>query len=473
MKKIIFVLLLCSGFLSVFGQKQMNWWYFGNKAGLNFNDKVSATASDGTVVTGLPKAVAGPVDTGEGCFTLSNSKGELLMSSDGMNVYNKSNAIMYNGTGLHGDPSSTQSGIVIPMPGNSSKYYIVTVAATAHVNGIKYSQVDLSLRSGLGEVISKNVSMPSGAYAYENIAAVRHSNGSDYWLINRTNNKFLVWRITSAGITGPTVQTYTPLKDCNYGEITFSPQGDKFVSFTYYCNTVISGKFNPATGVVSSIKEHSVGTTYTPYGATFSPNGEWVYIGSGIGSALRAKFTDLQAGTHQAYSPANRIVNFKRASDNRVYGVTSGSKDLFVIMNPNDGGTVLKKMTNYLINNSTWGLPTFLNFIDIPVLPFSCMGNRFEQSVDISGAPGATKVQWDFGGGAVYTQNIVAGTTVYKQGHVYPTKGAYSVIVRALNAANNIVATETISIDVVDCQMMVNPNIRTDLMNNAILKLKL
>ena len=69
---------------------------------------------------------------------------------------------MTNGTGLFGDPSSTQSAIIVPKPGDDDIYYIFTVDDhgfnEAHL-GLNYSEVNMSLNGGLGVVTSKNVNL--------------------------------------------------------------------------------------------------------------------------------------------------------------------------------------------------------------------------------------------------------------------------------------------------------------------------
>tara|TARA_R110000868_G_scaffold131418_2_gene341459 strand:+ start:12265 stop:12708 length:444 start_codon:yes stop_codon:yes gene_type:complete len=122
MKKIVLVLFL---FLSIrsFAQGEANIWYFGNHAGLNFN-------------SGSPVVLAdGQLNTREGCSTISNAAGQLLFYTDGIKVWNKNHQLMPNGIDLMGDPSSTQSAIIVPKPGNPDVYYIFTVTELAYPNG--------------------------------------------------------------------------------------------------------------------------------------------------------------------------------------------------------------------------------------------------------------------------------------------------------------------------------------------------
>ena len=102
----------------------------------------------------------GQLYTNEGCASISDTEGNLLFYTDGITVHTKNHTIMENGTELKGDPSSTHSAIIIPKPGTTTVYYIFTVDALTlnggGVDGLQYSEVDMSFNGGLGKVTSKN-----------------------------------------------------------------------------------------------------------------------------------------------------------------------------------------------------------------------------------------------------------------------------------------------------------------------------
>ena len=62
---------------------------------------------------------------------------------------------MSNGYGLMGSPVSTQSALIVPLPGSSNIYYVFTVPQWGNANGFRYSIIDMSLKSGLGAVTLK------------------------------------------------------------------------------------------------------------------------------------------------------------------------------------------------------------------------------------------------------------------------------------------------------------------------------
>ncbi|MBD1263210.1 hypothetical protein HZY62_21670 [Maribacter polysiphoniae] len=104
MKKSLTFLFLISCFYVSLAQNRANIWYFGYRAGLDFNSGAPVTLLDGQLFTR------------EGCASMCDNYGGLLFYTDGISVYNKNHMLMPNGTGLLGDSSSTHSAIVVPKP---------------------------------------------------------------------------------------------------------------------------------------------------------------------------------------------------------------------------------------------------------------------------------------------------------------------------------------------------------------------
>ena len=140
MNKLLFYFLLSINFC-VFSQEEASNWYFGENAGIQF-------ANDGSITV----LNDGQLNTIEGCSSISDSNGNLLFYTDGITVYNRQHTILNNGFGLLGDPSSSQSAIVVPKPNDPDIYYIFTVGSNQSQTGLKYSVVDMTRDGGLGQV---------------------------------------------------------------------------------------------------------------------------------------------------------------------------------------------------------------------------------------------------------------------------------------------------------------------------------
>ena len=104
-----------------YGQKEAAHWFFGQYAGLNFNNRT-------------PVPQQGSLYTLEGCATISNKKGGLLFYTDGFTIWNRNHQIMPNGNDLYGQRSSTQAAIIVPMPESENLYYVFTVNRAEYVD---------------------------------------------------------------------------------------------------------------------------------------------------------------------------------------------------------------------------------------------------------------------------------------------------------------------------------------------------
>jgi hypothetical protein len=259
-------------------QKEANFWYFGENAGLDFSN-------------GSPIAITdGALSTMEGCSSISSATGTLQFYTDGTNVWNRYNNVMPNGAGLLGDASSTQSAIIVPRPGSSDLYYIFTIDDVANgnggANGLNYSLVDMTLDNWKGDIVSTVKNVLFTAPLCEKVTAVGHSNGIDTWVIAHKwgTNSFYSYLVTVDGVNETPI--ISSAGDVISGEINnakgymkVSPNGDKIAKANAGMGTLEIFDFNNTTGIVSNVlKDYISGTD--PYGVEFSPNSSLLYVGS-------------------------------------------------------------------------------------------------------------------------------------------------------------------------------------------------
>lgn len=312
-----------------FSQQEASVWYFGQNAGLKFEISGSVTPlSDGQL------------NTEEGCSSIADAAGNLLLYTDGRTVWDRNHLAMpngsfANGTELFGDTSSTQSGIIVPKPGNPNIYYIFTVDEPHHENaavypgtfsgtyvelgggqtpteddgrnnGLNYSVVDLSVtgsNGSIGNVISRNNPLitydidPAGEEikykCSEKITAIKNEADGSYWVITHFINRFYAFRLTATGVvTSPVVttigsnQTLFGYRRNAIGCLKISPNGQKLAiahqqnvttvgQSSYSTGSVELFDFDTTTGLVSNaiVVEPNV----QAYGVEFSPNSEKLY----------------------------------------------------------------------------------------------------------------------------------------------------------------------------------------------------
>ncbi|MBL0340263.1 MAG: hypothetical protein IPP71_04665 [Bacteroidetes bacterium] len=164
---------------------------------------------------------------------ISDSNGNLLMSSNGIWIANATGDTMLNGGGLNpgGVTPNWPSGlpmmannIFLPLPGDTSIFILLHHTAT--FNGI-YSPtkelfstlIDLTLDNGLGGITQKNNIVFQDTLNW-GVSACRHANGRDWWVVMMKDSSDLVFKIliTPAGISSVSTQqlNYLPLP---FGEI--------------------------------------------------------------------------------------------------------------------------------------------------------------------------------------------------------------------------------------------------------------
>ncbi len=210
-------------------RKRTNIWYFGQHAGIDFNNSHSTALTNGR--TNISE---------EGGGIMCDTMGQLLFYTDGRTIWNKNHDTLENGFGLNGHPSSSQAGLILKHPSNDSLYYILnTPYCYNYSNGLTVSIVNIFINNGLGKVIIKNKLLNSNSS--EKISAAYHSNGKDIWIIGHEygNNRFFKFLLQKNGInncpiyqdTGVIYQFISPNGSgpfMNQGFIKFSPD-NKFM----------------------------------------------------------------------------------------------------------------------------------------------------------------------------------------------------------------------------------------------------
>jgi gliding motility-associated-like protein len=347
-------------------QKELNNWFFGNNAGLNFN-------------SGTPNFLpGGKVVSAAGSSSISDDQGKLLFYSDGLTVWNKNHQPMPNGTGLNGNLGSTQTVLITYYPGNKDLYYIFTVDKAGGSNGLQYSIIDMRLNGGLGDIDVTLKNVPFNLPVTEKIAAVKNKNGRDLWLIVHAynSNLFFVYSIDCQGGFTPKVYTIGSMissPDNARGYMKASPDGTKLVSANFTGDFEMFD-FDNATGGITNVRviPTSSGTPCGPYGMEFSPDSKLLYL-SEVSTCTFPFYRILQ---YKLDPNINNIIaskvllnsgsgNFAGAlqlgPDNKIYIAYDGATYLGVINNANVYGTGCTLVKQGLLlqapATSSFGLP--------------------------------------------------------------------------------------------------------------------
>lgn len=443
MKKVTFAATLagCLGLAVMQAQQEGNIWHFGQGAALDFNS--------GSAVITTPSSMW----TFEGCASIADADGNLLFYSNGGGrdpilsgqssgkIWNRNHQVMYDmGNTEGGGFSAAQSAVIVPRPGLPGRYYLFTmdevefdvggsVPTQPLGRGLSYFDIDMTLNGGLGGVVSytEMILVPS----YEGLCAVRHQNGSDYWIIVHNDTLGLaVFPVTASGVGTPATYNFP---GGTGGVIKGSPDGQWLTCFSLNGGGQTLFGFNASTGAVSNPLPLG-GNVET---AEFSPNSKRLF---GINSDKNVLFFDLtspnipgsQSVVTQLPAFGSIVGQMQLAPDGKIYFVESSFQTdttyLSAIVCPNTAPFVESRPFAFPGSGgiSFVGLPNFDNAIfrrDVdPPLPVELGPDQTicnDQTVTLDAGIGGANYSWSNGAQTQTLQVNVAGTyivTVTAQG---------------------------------------------------------
>lgn len=432
--------------LSAYAQKEGNIWYFGNKAGVDFN-------------SGGPVAIHNSVmNTGHGCACISDKcSGEMLFYTDGTTVWDSTHTPMPNGSGLFGDQLSTQSAIIVPHPDTSKNTFFIFTVEQSGSGGMHYSMVDMDLNGGKGDVVTASKNTPLVTPTVEKLTAVKHRNNVDVWVITHqlNSNAFYAYLVTPAGLSNSPVisrigTSYTA--DAIQGYLKASPDGQHLAAAFRNKNSLELYDFDYASGEVSNAI--SFPDTYPgAYGIEFSPDGSKLYLtinSNGLfqfdlkaGSATDIINSEIQLSTVPA-------VALQLGPDRKIY--TNEGRWLGVINDPDASGLACNyvpqtvSLGGAVFGNS--GLPTFLQsyFSPISIVESNlCIGSQ--TSFSLSNLEQVDSLFWNFGdpsSGVDNTSIEVAPEHTYSASGNFPVQVIYYGSICGNTVADTLEKTITI-----------------------------
>ena len=345
-----------------------NIWYFGNKAGIDFNPLF--TNPSGPAVALSNSAMSAP----EGCAIICDRNGQTILYTDGNNVYDKTHTQI--DVGIGGDATSTQSSLIVAVPGDETLYYIFTTQAIngTSANELRYSLFDLKQNSGNGRVVQKNILL--FGKSTERITA----NGN--WLIAHEygNNTFRSYSISAEGIGEPIYSSigsdhsFTTQQN-GEGYMKLGPRNNLAVALSTpgTQNLIELFHLNDTTGQLNNYRKINLNqTTGQVYGIEFSPAGNKLFAtvkGTPSPSELYEYFIDSinQPYLRRKISQPAELGALQLGPDGQIYAAIKGSGSLGTINASEDttqvSAFVIDGFTLAAGTTSTLGLPNFTQII--------------------------------------------------------------------------------------------------------------
>jgi len=236
--------------------------------------------------------------------SICDTNGNLLFYTNGIFVANKNNDTLLNSANFDTGWATTfygsgglgidQGAVIIPYPGQSTKYYIFYVnAVPINTNFdiqplyLSYSIVDMNLGGGLGGIIAnkKNIHLINDTLTLGMVTVVKHANGRDWWIIAHRYNSNTYYKllITPDSIYGPYKQdigSIISLGADGDGQVAFSPDGSKFAMLDEL-NILDFMDFDRCTGDFYNTETINVPKDSSlTEGCQFSPDSRFLYVNS-------------------------------------------------------------------------------------------------------------------------------------------------------------------------------------------------
>lgn len=365
-KNILLLIFSISASSFLFGQKEKNIWYFGDKSGVNFN-----TVPPTPLVDGQMRAY-------EGCATISDTAGNLLFYTNGGpltdfgysgGIWNRNHQLMPNGVlaDTSGCTSAAISSVIIPNPGNQDQYYVFTVNCHENnlIDGVRYSIVDMTMDGGLGDVSVRDIQVLPNAV--ETVTAIKHGNNCDYWVIVHENNtsNFHSILVSDNGVNDSLTMNVGNLAPIAYTQISVNNSGSK-IAVGNYLTGVTLFDFDIFTGIISN----PVYLDVQAVGVAFSTSGNYLYCNDRVQPYPMWQF-DMTASNILSSKTFlgdctdwNNLGQMALAPNGKIYITEPSKHTLGVINSPETAGIASNYVPNgfyvsYKYNLN--GLPNFAN----------------------------------------------------------------------------------------------------------------
>ena len=295
----------------------------------------------------------------EGCAAISDTAGNLLFYTDGVNLYDATNTTPINGAvPLGGHSSSTNSAIVVPPAGGGSLYHLFTVGtwsdatnnnAVLHYTPVAEVSGKVSI-PGLGP--AQDVIDPTHGNKWlvsESIGATSHVDCDKYWVVCLDANNEEWVSILMASDLGPLPANMirsayaAPSLPSNAYGMRISADG-KFIAHANAqsppnVSTIDIFNLDRSSGAVTYHSQISeLGGGANPYGLEFSNNSEHLYFTDWARGTIHRHTMGSDATLAQCapiYDHAGRVGALQLGPNGKIYATKYEQNTLISIDNPN------------------------------------------------------------------------------------------------------------------------------------------
>ena len=341
-RKLILVLLMMGSTQLSFAQKYKgDVWCWGDSAGIDWTTPSSPTNFRSNYRGRCGTAIIS--DSLNNLLLYAGFLRDVVTSYKKVSIRNKYHKSVENGDTLFGE-EWYHSMIFLPKPGNDSIIFLFSniVVSALDPYGLYYSEINYKANNDSGIVIQKNIQL-NNLPAFDGLAAVRHGNGRDWWLIFKDwdttslnyHNNFLVFLIDDSGPILHHIDYVGGMHNDNGGQLIFNNDGTKLFLATFrglleYMN------FDRCSGILSNpiVIEQTRNSQPYPYynSLALSPDETKLYISAfsqyntlgGTDSIYQFDLTATNISSSKVNIYGGQSVNIgiggiKKAPDNKLY----------------------------------------------------------------------------------------------------------------------------------------------------------
>lgn len=431
-------------------------WHFGQNAGIDFNPVFDMTNP------GPPLPILGPVNSNEGSASISDSNnGQIVVSTDGQQVYDRTGTpLLTLPPGMGGDPSATQSAVIVAVPGDNSLYYIFTtqeVFDDAGMYDLRYGIFDLKIgtNGGLVDMDPSTPGLDPSLPLYRMTTERIINLGSVVIAHDFGNNCFHAYQVTGAGLSGPIIScagSVHSLATAENGQGYMKFIGNNMLAVPLYMpgvsNLIEIYDFDASTGAVSNSRIIDLGTTAGQvYGLTYAGNKLFATVKSPGGSFIYEISFDTNGDQivpilPPINVPGEELGAIQSGPDGQIY-VAVNNRNFLGVITPNP---LSDQSSTFMLNGfpqgvappagwvSSLGLP---NYTDVNGYQFAGPGISVNDGcvnaeIALSATPtdqSIDKYDWQI----VFNGNTVFNSTMQSDTTTFSTPGLYEARLRIYN----------------------------------------
>ncbi|MBL7778789.1 MAG: T9SS type A sorting domain-containing protein [Chitinophagales bacterium] len=346
-----------------------------------------------------------------------NSDGNLLFYTNGIQVRNSLDEIIENADSLNwgwlitnfdqsiskGGYRTTQGIFVLPSPTTTNEYYILNTLVDSNNSGfildipqIRYHLLNMNANTGHGQMIERDKVALNGSLSSWEMAAIKHGNGRDWWVLAREVSSNCYYRLLLAPNGINVLPKYCSGTSVPFevGSFAVSPDGSKLAHFNigYGINIFDFDRCNgDLINPVSIPIPFLIDSGWGANGAAISPNNRFLYIGItkyvlqyDLQAADIAASVDTVAIYDGFQAPFGSFFHtMQLGPDGKIYESCGGGETVYHVINQPDkkGDSCEFVQHGIQLPSPSLGVPNFPNYRlgALPGSPCDTLGTSISQ----------------------------------------------------------------------------------------------